>query len=265
MRHVGSIAGREFRSLFVSPTAYVVLTLWAVLAGFFFLSNLIAFQSELVRMQQFGQFEMVRELNLNDHLITPFMGSMWIILIFAVPGVTMGLFASEKTNGTEELLLTSPLTIGEIVLGKFLAGAGFVLIMTAVVAFFPGILFVYGDPELGKTGAGLLGLLLVSLSYVAVGAFASSVTRNQLIAFFLALVILLVLLMLPFIAELGAARGALGQAGVLAEAMRWLSTGDHYEQMLQGLVATSDLAYYAIMIAAFLLLAKASVESVRWR
>lgn len=265
MRHIGAIAGREVRSLFVSPTAYVVLTLWSVLAGFFFLSNLIAFQAELVRLQQFGQFQLVQTLNLNDHLLAPFFGSMWIILIFAVPGVTMGLFATEKANGTEELLLTSPLTIWEVVLGKFLAGAAFVVIMTALVAFFPAILFVYGDPEWGKTAAGLLGLLLVSLSYVAVGAFASSVTRNQLVAFFLAFGILLGMLMLPFIAELGAARGSMGPGGGMADLMRWLSTGQHYEQMLKGLVDTADLAYFAVVVGVFLLLAKASVESVRWR
>jgi ABC-2 type transport system permease protein len=265
VKHVGTIASREIRSLFVSPTAYVVLTLWAVLGAFFFLSNLLAFQSELVRMQQFGQFDMARTLNLNDHLIMPFMGSMWIILIFAVPGVTMGLFANEKANGTEELLLTSPITIWEIVLGKFLAGALFVVIMAAVVAFFPAVLFVYGDPELGKTAAGLLGLLLVSLCYVAVGAFASSVTRNQLIAFFLSFGLLLMILMMPFIAELGSARGPLGSSGGVADAMRWISTGSHYEQMLKGLVDTADLAYFAVMIGVFLLLAKASIESVRWR
>ncbi len=265
MRHVGSVAGREIRSLFVSPVAYVVLTLWAVLAGFFFLSNLIAFQTELARMQQFGAFDMVRNVNLNDHLIMPFMGSMWIILIFAIPGVTMGLFASEKANGTQELLLTSPLTIWEIVLGKFLAGAVFVLLMTAVVAFFPGILFVYGDPELGKTLAGLLGLLLVSLTYVAVGAFASSVTSNQLIAFFLAFGVLLLFLMMPFIAELGATRGALGQEATAADLMRWLSTGSHFEQLLRGLVDTADLGYFAFVIGTFILLSKAAIESVRWR
>jgi ABC-2 type transport system permease protein len=265
VRHLGSIAGRELGSLFVSPVAYVVLTLWAVLAGFFFLSNLIAFQAELVRMQQFGQFDLVRSLNLNDHLITPFMGSMWIILLFAIPGVTMGLFASEKANGTEELLLTSPLTIWEIVLGKFLAGAAFVLLMTGIVAFFPGILFVYGDPEVGKTLSALLGLLLVSLAYVAVGAFASSLTRNQLIAFFLSLGILLIMLMLPFLAELGMAGQAMGSGGELADLMRWLSTGQHFEQLVNGLVDTGDLAYFAVVVGVFLLLAKAAIESVRWR
>jgi len=265
VRHVTAIAGRELRSLFVSPTAYVVLTLWAVLAAVFFLSSLVTFQLELVRIQQFGQYELARSWNLNDQLIAPFIASMWIILIFAVPGITMGLFASEKANGTEEFLLTSPLTIWEIVIGKFLAGAAFVGLLTLVVAFFPGILFVYGDPEVGKTAAGLMALFLLSLTYVAVGAFASSVTRNQLIAFFLALVILLVMLMMSFLANAigqGAAEGAVASVG---SALQWLAPDDHFQNLLQGLVETGDLAYFVIVIGVFLLLAKASVESVRWR
>jgi ABC-2 type transport system permease protein len=264
MKRTGFVAARELSSLFVSPTAYVVLTLWAVLAGVFFLSNLIDFQMQLVRLQQFGQYGMTQELNLNDQLLMPFFGSMWIVLLFLVPGVTMGLFAQEKANGTEELLLTSPLTIWEIVLGKFLAGLCFVLIMTTLVAFFPGVLFIYGDPELGKTAAGLLGLFLVSATYVALGAFASSVTRNQLIAFVLAIVMILVQLMLPYLAD---SRGAPSE-GVMTQVMegvRWLSPAVHYEQLLKGLVDTGDLAHFAVVIGIFLVLTKASLESVRWR
>ena len=123
MRHVGAIAGREFKSFFVSPVAYVVLALWALLAATFFLASIIAFNTELVRAQQYGAMDVLEALNLNDHVIAPFLYSMWFVIVFALPAVTMGLFASEKANGTEELLLTSPLTIWEIVLGKFFAAS----------------------------------------------------------------------------------------------------------------------------------------------
>jgi ABC-2 type transport system permease protein len=263
---VGAIASRELASFFVSPVAYVVLTLWSVLAGTFFLSSLISFDQQLAQAAQLGAADFAMRMNLNDGLITPFIGSMWIVLVFLVPAVTMGLFASEKANGTDELLLTSPLGIWEIVLGKYLAAAVFVLLMTLVVAFFPALLFVYGDPEVGKTAAGLLGLLLVSLSYVAVGAFASSLTRNQLIAFVLTAVLLLVLgLMLPFIVEIGLGGSASGEGAPVARAMAWLSTGSHFERLLTGLVETADLVYFLVVIAACLLLAKTAIESVRWR
>jgi ABC-2 type transport system permease protein len=125
--------------------------------------------------------------------------------------------------------------------------------------------FLYGEPEPAKTGAGLLGMLLVGLAYAAVGTFASSVTRNQLIAFFLALVLLLILWLLGVFADLGAAGGAVGASSGVSEVLRWLSSADHFEQLLKGLVDTRSLAYFAFMIAAFLLLTKAAVESVRWR
>ncbi len=266
MKHIGAIAARELYSLFVSPVAFVVLTLWSVLAGTFFLSSLIGFDQQLTQASQYGATEFLAQMNLNDGLITPFYGSMWIVLLFLVPAVSMGLFANEKTNGTDELLYTSPIGMWEIVLGKFAAGAVFVSIMTAIVAFFPGILFIYGDPEVGKTLSGLLGLLLVSLAYVAVGGFASSLTKNQLIAFVLTMVVLLVVgLMLPFIVEVGLG-GDSGGGGIgIGPVVRYIGTGGHFETLITGVVDTSDLAYFAVTIGICLLLTKAALESVRWR
>ena len=265
MRHVGPIARRELGSLFASPVAYVVLTLWSVLAGFFFLAQVMQFENEIARMQQYGAFDLLRAFNLNDHLLTPFFGSMWVVLIFAIPGLSMGMIAGEKANQTEELLLTSPVSIWEIVIGKFLAGVGVVLLMTAIVAFYPALLFYFGDPELGKTLSGLLGLFLVSVSYVAVGLFASALSKNFLVAFFVAFGLLLSLMMLPFIAELGAAGLTFGSSSGLAEALRWVSTAGHFEQISQGWIDTSDLFYFVAFPAAFLVLAKTAVESARWR
>jgi ABC-2 type transport system permease protein len=265
VRKVGAIAGRELRSLFVSPVAYVVLTLWAAVGAFFFLSSLVQFQEILLQLQQFQMVDRLRELNLNDDLVAPFFGTMWILLIFGIPAITMGLFAADKANRTEELLLTSPVTIWDIVLGKYLAAAAFVALLVALVAFFPGLLFVYGDPEPGKTLAGLLALLLVSLAYAAIGAFASSITSNQIIAFFVGLVILLVFLILSVVAELGSAQGMFGQAGALSGLLRWLATAEHFQRLVEGLVETRDLVYFGVITGSFLLLTKAAVESVRWR
>lgn len=265
MKHVPTIAARELGSLFVSPVAYVVLTLFAVLGGFFFLSSILQFNEYIIRLQQFQVFDELRDLNLNDHVIAPFLGVMSVVLLFVIPGITMGLFAAEKANKTDELLLTSPLTIWDIVLGKFLAAAGFVLLLVAMVALFPGMLFLYGDPELGKTLSGLLGLLLVGLTYAAIGAFASSVTRSQFIAFIVSFFLLLLLWMLSFLADLGAAGGAGGTSGWALDLLRWLSTSEHFEQLVKGLVETRDLAYFGVMIGTALLIAKAAVESVRWR
>jgi ABC-2 type transport system permease protein len=264
VKHTGVIAGRELRSLFASPVAYAILTLFSVLAGFFFLTTLLQFQDYLVRLQQFQLFDQLRELNLNDHVLTPFFGVMSVVLLFVVPGITMGLLAAEKANGTEELLLTSPITLWELVLGKFLAGTAFVLILVGLVALFPLLLFLNGDPEIGKTLAGILALVLVGATYVAIGLFASSVTRSQLVAFFVTFVLLMMLWMLSFLADLGAAGGA-GGAETATSLLRYLATADHFEQIVKGLVNTRDIAYFFFVIASFLVLTKATVESVRWR
>ncbi len=267
MRHTAAIAGRELRSLFVSPVAYAVLTTFAVLGGFFFLASVLSFDQNVAQAQQFQAFDFLAELNLNDHLISPFYQIMWIVVLVLVPGVTMGLFAAEKANGTEELLMTSPITIWELVLGKYLAAAAFVTILTGILALFTGILFVFADPapEPWKTGSGLLAMWLIGLLYAAVGTFASSLTRNQLIAFFVALALLLVLWLLAVVADLGVAGGAATAAGGVSDVLRWLSSIGHFEDLLRGLVDTRALAYFAVMIAIFLVLTKASVESVRWR
>ena len=266
MRHTGTIAARELRALFISPVAYVVLTLWSVVAGVFFLASLIGFQDRLVYYQQTQMLQQIELLNLNDDLIEPFIGSMWVIILFLLPAVTMGLVSSEKANGTEELLLTSPLSIWEIVFGKFLAGVGFVSVMALIVAFFPAILFIYGEPEIGKTLSGLLSLLLVSVTYVAVGIFASSVTRNQLIAFILTFVLLLILgMMLPFIVTITMAGSNLGSDSAIVDIVTWISTGSHVERMVQGLISTADLAYFVVASGVFLILSKTVIESARWR
>jgi ABC-2 type transport system permease protein len=265
VKHIPTIAGRELRSLFVSPVAYVVLSLFAVIAGFLFFTSVLAFESQILEVQQLQLYDYLAKINLNDHLLGPFYSVMWVVMLFLIPGVTMGLFANEKAQGTQELLFTSPITVWELVIGKYLAAAAFIALLVGIVAIYTGVLFLYGDPEPWKSLAGLLGLLLVGLAYAAVGAFASSVTRNQLIAFFLALVLLFILWLLSIVADLGAAGGAMGTESAASSLMRWLSSADRFEQLVKGLVDTRDLAYFAFLIATFLVLAKTSLESVRWR
>ena len=155
VKHVPTVAWRELRSLFVSPVAYGVLSLFAVLAGLFFIARRRRVQHLRAPAPAVpGASTSSQKINLSDHLVAQFYDSMGVVLLFLVPGITMGLFAAEKTNGTQELLLTSPLTIWDVVLGKFAAGAGFIAILVAMVAAFPGLLFVYGDPEVGKTVVG---------------------------------------------------------------------------------------------------------------
>jgi len=123
------------------------------------------------------------------------------------------------------------------------------------------VLFIYGDPEVGKTASGLLGLLLTGWTYVAIGGVASAITRSQTVAFLIALVTSVALLLVPGIAELGIA----GTAPGVADTIRYLSVQLHFDPLLNGLVDTADLGYFAAMIGSFLVITKAVVESVRWR
>jgi len=261
MKHVPTIAMRELRSLFVSPVAYAVLSLFAALAGLFFILNVAAYNAYVMQLRQFQATEQLAQLNLNDQLIGGFFDAMTSVLLFLVPGITMGLFVSEKTNGTQELLMTSPLSVWDIVLGKFAAAAAFVTILVAMVGAFPGLLFVYGNPELGKTLSGLLGVLLVGWTYVAIGTFASSVTRSHVVSFLVAFVLLIVMALLPAISGLGVMTGV----GGLGEVFSWLSTGTHFGELLTGLIDTADIIYFVVIIGSFLLMTRAAVESVRWR
>jgi len=262
---VGAIAGREIRSYFTSPVAYAVLVLFSLLGGFFFVLQLSSFNAAIAFYQQTQQMEALASVNLNDYLIFGFYQLMWLVLLILVPGLTMGLFSTEKANATEELLLTSPVTIWEIVLGKYLAAAAMVTLLVAVLAALTGILFAYGDPEPWQTAAGLLGVWLVGLAYAAVGSFTSSVTRSPLIAFFFAVFLLFLFFMLGPAADMGMAGSTGGDAGGLLAALRWLSSEGHFNELTTGLVDTRSLAYFGFLIGVFLLLTKASVESVRWR
>ena len=266
MKHLTAIAGRELRSYFASPMAYAVLVVFSLLAGFFFVMQVVSFNAAITFYEQTRQLQVLERFNLNDVVIYGYYHVIWFVMLFLVPGLTMGLFSAEKANGTEELLLTSPLTIWELVLGKYLDVATMMTLLTAVVAAFAGILFAYGDPEPLQTAAGLLGIWLVGLTYAAIGAFTSSLTRSPLIAFLFAFMMLLLLWLLGFAADIGVASQAGGaNAAALLENLRWISSDGHFDELARGLVDTRSLSYFAFMIAVFLLLTKTSVESVRWR
>ena len=160
MRNIRAIVGRELRSYFNSPIAYVVIIFFLVFVSvwFFFIQ----------------QFFVQDRASLRD-----FFGVFPTVFVLLIPATTMRSWAEERKLGTDELLLTFPIKDVELVLGKYLAAAVFVTLLVVIVALFCGVLFIYGDPEPQKTAAGLLGLYLVALSYAAIGAFASSVSATR--------------------------------------------------------------------------------------
>jgi ABC-2 type transport system permease protein len=258
MRNVLTIIDKELRSYFVSPIAYVVLTGFLLLGGWFFFNLLSRFNFLLSLYSSFqSNPDMLNRLNLNDFVISPLMHNLSIVLVILVPMITMRGFAEEKKSGTYELLLTSPLRTGEIVLGKFFASFLFMLIMIALTGVYPVILMYYGNPEVGVMLSGYLGLLLLATTFVAVGLLTSSFTENQIIAAVSGLVALLLLYIIAWPAD---------TAGeTLGPLLRYLSVTEHFGEMVKGLIDTKDLVYFLTVITLSLFLTQRSVESVRWR
>jgi len=257
MRNVLTIVGKELRSYFVSPIAYVVLTGFLLLGGWFFFNLLNRFNLLLTLYTQFQGGEAANRLNLNEYVIAPLMHNLSIVLVILVPMITMRAYAEEKKNGTYELLLTSPVRTGELVLVKFLASFLFVCIMIGLTGVYPAILLVFGNPEVGVMAAGYVGLLLLATAFVAVGLLTSSFTENQIIAAVSGLVATLLLYIIGWPAETA--------GNILGPLLRYLSVVDHFAEMVKGLIDTKDLVYFASLIILALFLTQRSVESLRWR
>jgi gliding motility-associated transport system permease protein len=257
MRNVFAIAGKEVRSYFNSPVAYVLLATYIALSGYFFYALLIAFNETLQIYQMMRNPEMLARFNLNQMVIAPLLHNMSVLLIFTVPAITMRMFPEEKRAGTYELLLTSPVRVSEIVFGKFLGGFALVLLMVAASGFFGGLLMRYGNPEVPMILSGYLGLLLMATTFLAIGTLISSFTDNVVVAYVGTLFTLLVLFTIGWLAET--------VQGVGGSLIHYASITEHFQELTKGIIDTRDLAYFATMLVVGLFLTLRSVESVRWR
>ncbi len=258
MRHVPAIAGRELRSIFATPVAYVIFTVYAVFAGFIFFASLGLFLTQLQQIQALGMLQLLEQWNLNDVVIAPAFFTFAIVFLVLIPLLTMRAFAEERATGSIELLLTSPVSVWEIVIGKYLAVLAIVALLVALTALYPCLLLLYGNPEVLQTLAGLLALFLYGAALAALGCFVSALTRNQIIAGSVGIVAALVLLVLP-----AAAEGAQNEA--VRSLLQYLGTSSHYEQGLRGELRSEDLVYFGAMILIFLSLGRAAIDSLRWR
>jgi ABC-2 type transport system permease protein len=179
MRNIWTICAKELRSYFVSPIAYLLLTMFALIFGFFFWNALGYFVIEGMEMQMRGQ---TFPMNINEQIIRPLLSNASVVGLFFIPMITMRLFAEEKRSGTIELLATSPVRDMEVILGKWLAA----MILYACLLLFTALnfafLFHYGKPDWKPLAVGYLGILLQAGTLLALGTFISTLTRNQIIA-----------------------------------------------------------------------------------
>src|SRR2546429_6718376 len=164
MRNVLAIANKELRSYFASPIAYIVIGFFALLYGFFYFVMLRLFVQQSM---QAGIMGGAQSLNVNQQVLRPLFQNVTVVALFILPMVTMRTYSEEKRSGTIELLLTSPLTDFEIVIGKFLGTVGLYLALLAVTLLYIAILFIFGQPEWKPIASGYLGLLLMGSCFIS--------------------------------------------------------------------------------------------------
>ena len=232
------IAQREAGAMFLSPMAWVILGVIQIILGYLFLANLDNFFLLQPQLMQLANTPGV-----TDIVITPLMQVAAIILLMVMPLVTMRSIAEEKRTATLSLLVSAPLSMTEIVLGKYLGLLLFIVVLVSMLMLMPLSLYLGTSPDLGKLASIYIGLLLLLGAFAAIGLYLSSLTQNQTIA---AISTFGVLLMLWIIDWIGDSVGN-GQS-VLA----WLSLLKHHQSMLEGVFDSSDIAYYLLLIAGFL-------------
>ncbi|MEP7309280.1 MAG: ABC transporter permease subunit [Acidobacteriota bacterium] len=255
MSNVIAIAQKELKSYFSSPIAYITIGFFALLYGYFFVAILSYFVRQSMQMNQFQGGP--QALNINQVLIRQLLQNVTILILFIMPMVTMRTYSEEKRSGTIELLLTSPLTDLQIILGKFLGALALWATMLAVSLIHIGLLFVYGNPEWKPIATAYLGLLLLGGCFISVGLFISSLTKNQIVA---GMVTFGVFLFLWVITWIGSFSGP-----TVDSLTQYLSIIDHYDDFGKGVLDTTHLIYYVSFITFGLFLTAKSVDSERWR
>src|SRR3981081_866008 len=181
MRNILAIAQKELKSYFSSPIAYIVIGCFALLYGYFLRALLSYFVRQSMQMNQLGMGG-PQAMNVNQQMIRPLLQNVTILVLFMMPMITMRTYSEEKRSGTIELLLTSPLTDFEIVIGKFLGAMALYGAMLAITVVHVLILFLAGRPEWKPIVTAYLGFVLFGACFVSLGLFISSLSKNQIVA-----------------------------------------------------------------------------------
>jgi ABC-2 type transport system permease protein len=234
--HAAVFCKKELRTFFDSHIAYIVITIFLLICGWFFFSDLFLVNQASMR-NLFG--------------IIPF------IFMFFVPAVTMRLISEEKRSGTIEVLVTFPVKDHEIILGKFLAGLILIAVAVILTLVYAITLSGIGDFDFGSVVSGYVGLILLGAAYLSIGIFTSSLTENQIVAFITSFVIIFALFMLDKV--------LMFMPTLLASFLEYLSVSYHFSNISRGVIDSRDVIYYLSLIFFFLFLAVRSLENRKWR
>jgi ABC-2 type transport system permease protein len=254
MKNVLIICGKEIKSYFASPIAYLLMTIFAVIFGYFFFSASAYFVQASMQMQMQGQNS---PMNVNDFIIGPLLGNASVVGLFLIPMISMRLFAEEKRQGTIELLMTSPIRDWEIIAGKWLGAMVMYTCVIGISGLNVALLFAYGKPDWRPILVGYLGLLLQGGCLLAIGTFISTTTNNQIIAGGATFAVCLLLWVLDWVSSY--------EQAAWAKVIAYCSVLTHFEPFSKGVIDSKDVIFYLSMIFLGLFLTQRSLESLRWR
>ncbi|UJF33155.1 ABC transporter permease subunit [Paenibacillus hexagrammi] len=238
MRRVWAICSKELQMYFYSPVAYVAFAFYIVLSSFFFYVNFVVGQPPIVDARYV-------------------VGNTTFIYLFIIPLLTMRLVADEFRQGTDELLLTSPAGISEIVLGKYLSAFIVQIGLVAVSLIYPLIMSAFGELDKPILWLSYLSMFLLGCAMMAIGLFASSLTNNQMVAGIAGFVILLLLWLLDWLGD------AFG--GKLKDWIGQFSLTSHMANLQKGVLHGGDIVFYITLAAMFIVLSIQVLERKRWR
>jgi ABC-2 type transport system permease protein len=259
MRGLYAIYRKELSHYFVSPVAYIIACVFLVLSGVFFSNYLVEVISYANRLMLEGmQMGQAQSFDVPSVLLRVFLGTIGIVILFFTPLLTMGVYSEERKRGTMELLMTSPITDAQIVLGKFFASFTLLVVMILPTVFYVIYIFAHSDPAppWRIIASGYLGILLLGAMLLALGSFLSSLTENQIVSGVMILGLSLLLWLL----------GAFSQGtSTLAQSLQYAAVLEHYNPFVQGIIDTTGLVFFGCWIFFGIFLTLRSVESMRWR
>ncbi len=256
MTPVQAVVAKELRGYFVSPIVYVVGAVFLLIFGLLSYLYIVFAGAQAVQLMQMQGG--MAQINLNDLVFRNLFASMRFVLLIILPILTMRLFAEERKLRTFEFLMTSPIGIHDIVAGKFVSALLIYLGLLGITGLVPAVLMLFSDFDWGPVLTGYLGMALLGALFLAVGLFASALTENQIVAAFVGFGTLLTVWL---IAGLGALLGDTTMGHIVS----YVSFMEHYDRLVNGLIDTSDLMYFASGLGLMLFLTHQVVDSARWK
>jgi gliding motility-associated transport system permease protein len=244
-----TLAARELRSMFLSPLAWAILAIISALSAYFFLLYVDLYLQLQPRLAAAPNGPGITEI-----IVVPLFSTVATVLLLVTPLLTMRLISEERRSQTLSLLISAPVSMSEIILGKFLGVFAFVLLMLAVVAVMPLSLLAGGEIDMGLWASGLLGLVLLLASFCSIGLYISTLTTQPTVAAVATFGVLLLLWVLNL-------AGSTGNAG--GGALNYLSMLSHYQPLLKGIFSSTDIVYYLLLIGSCLVLSVRRLDADR--